>query len=92
MHCPGTSNHADHLSQHPDYDEGAHDNENVLALPDKLFINAAAFFELNDEIDTSQQRNATEMEQICATNLIDQKDGQYLHTNRLIVPNDASLQ
>jgi hypothetical protein len=38
-HIPGKSNgQADALSRHPDYDQGEHDNENVIVLPEQLFI------------------------------------------------------
>ena len=40
-HIKGTSNgHADALSQRPNYDQGEHDNQNVVVLPDKLFVRA----------------------------------------------------
>ena len=69
-----------------------HDNKDVLALPDRLFVSATAFLDLNDEIDEAQKRNNAEMEQIHATNPVEQKTGQYLHMNRPVIPNDASLQ
>jgi hypothetical protein len=38
-HIKGTaSRRADALSQRPDYDQGDHDNKNVIVLPDKVFI------------------------------------------------------
>jgi hypothetical protein len=38
-HIPGKSNgRADALSRRPDYDQGERDNENIVVLPDKLFI------------------------------------------------------
>src|SRR6266404_5840685 len=38
-HIPGKANGtADTLFRHLDYDQGAHDNENVTVLPDSLFI------------------------------------------------------
>ena len=40
-HMKGTSNgRADALSQRPNYDQGEHDNQNVVVLPDKLFVRA----------------------------------------------------
>ncbi len=38
-HQPGVTNKADHLSWHPDYDQGVDDNQDVTALPDCLFAN-----------------------------------------------------
>jgi hypothetical protein len=38
-HIKGTANgQADALSQRPDYDQGDHDNKNIVVLPDKLFV------------------------------------------------------
>jgi hypothetical protein len=38
-HIPGKSNgRADALSRRPDYDQGEHDNENVILLPKNVFI------------------------------------------------------
>ena len=46
VHHTGATNKADALSQHPDYAESADDNNNVIALPDHLFINAVASTDL----------------------------------------------
>jgi hypothetical protein len=37
-HIAGWKNRADPLSRRPDYDDGSKDNEDVVALPDHLFI------------------------------------------------------
>ena len=40
-HIKGTSNgHADALSRRPNYDQGEHNNQNVVVPPDKLFVRA----------------------------------------------------
>jgi len=39
-HIAGRKNRADPLSRRPDYDDGSKDNDEVVALPDKLFIKA----------------------------------------------------
>src|SRR5579863_3691849 len=39
-HLPGTLNHADGLSQRPNYDDGSNDNKQVVALPDHVFIHS----------------------------------------------------
>jgi hypothetical protein len=40
-HIPGKNNgQADALSRRPDYDQGEHDNENVIVLPKDIFIQA----------------------------------------------------
>ena len=40
-HIPRKANsRADALSRRPDYDQGVHDNENIIVLPDHVFIRA----------------------------------------------------
>ena len=40
-HIPGKANsRADALSRRPDYDQGVHDNENIIVLPDHVFVRA----------------------------------------------------
>ena len=40
-HIPGKSNsRADALSKRPDYDMGTHDNENIIVLPESVFVRA----------------------------------------------------
>ena len=38
-HIPGKANsHADALSRRPDYDQGTRDNENIVVLPEHVFV------------------------------------------------------
>ena len=40
-HIKGKANgHADALSRHPDYDQGDKDNQDVMVLPDRIFVRA----------------------------------------------------
>ena len=39
-HIPGSTNKADALSRQLDHDDGSQDNEEVVALPDSLFVRA----------------------------------------------------
>src|SRR6266851_751477 len=41
-HIPGTHNRADTLSRRPDHNNGSDDNEQIVALPDDLFVKAIA--------------------------------------------------
>jgi hypothetical protein len=42
-HIPGKNNgRADALSRRPDYDQGERDNENVIVLPDNVFVNTGS--------------------------------------------------
>jgi hypothetical protein len=50
VHCPGKLNKADALSRPPGMDEGKHDNENTLVLPDKLFVWAMEVSDLEQQV------------------------------------------
>src|SRR6266481_6577478 len=47
-------NRADHLSRQPDYDQGTEDNQEVMALPDRLFANVINLATLQEDIHQSQ--------------------------------------
>ena len=50
QHVPGKNNgHADALSRRPDYNQGSSDNQNVTVLPDRLFIQALALQDLEQD-------------------------------------------
>jgi hypothetical protein len=61
IHKPGVSNKADHLSQQPDYDEGKEDNEDVQVLLDKLFVNAIASLNVEQEVYNQQEAAASQI-------------------------------
>src|SRR6266481_9164069 len=48
-------NKADHLSRQPDYDQGTEDNQEVMALPKRLFANVINLATLQEDIHQSQQ-------------------------------------
>ena len=50
QHVPGKNNgRVDALSRRPDYNQGSSDNQNVTVLPDKLFIQALASQDLEQD-------------------------------------------
>ena len=50
QHVPGKNNgRADALSRRPDYNQGTSDNQNVTVLPDKLFVQALASQDLEQD-------------------------------------------
>ena len=49
-HIPGKANsRADALSQRPDYDQGTHDNENIIVLPEDVFVQAVTITSRQEE-------------------------------------------
>jgi hypothetical protein len=60
QHIAGKKNHADPLSQHPDYDNGSNDNKGTVALPETIFgriIEATAL----DQMVEDKQANHTKL-------------------------------
>jgi hypothetical protein len=51
----------DHLSQQPDYNKGKEDNKDVQVLPDKLFINAVASLDVEQEVYDQQEAAASQI-------------------------------
>src|SRR5579863_5958701 len=58
-HLPGTLNHADGLSCRPDYDDGSNDNEQVVALPDHVFICSVSVDSLWGHVTVAQEQDAS---------------------------------
>jgi hypothetical protein len=49
-HIAGPANRVDALSCWPDYNDGSNDNENVVALPDHLFLHQISTITLWDKV------------------------------------------
>jgi hypothetical protein len=49
-HVPGIRNHTDALSRRPDYDDGAEDNQQIVALPDEVFTRVISTATLDEKI------------------------------------------
>ena len=54
VHQLGTANKADALSRWPDFHKGSNDNDNVMVLPQTLFINATTTSSLDDHAHAHQ--------------------------------------
>jgi hypothetical protein len=91
VHKPGKVNHADHLSWHPGYNMGMHGNEDVLVLPDCLFINAMQLGGLEAEV-VEQQRDRPEINNWKTTWPIIKREGVLLHYGQVVVPEICALQ
>ena len=92
VHWPGSTNHTNHLSWWSDYNSRSHDNEDIIALLDKLFVNVAAFANIDDDILEVQQQNWKEMKWLQKQYPIDIINEQYSHMNWPVVPSDTTLQ
>src|SRR6202008_5194225 len=56
-HIPGIRNRADALSRRPDHEQGDHDNEGVMALPDNLFARLIEVNTLDWMVEDSQNKS-----------------------------------
>lgn len=53
-HIAGTKNWVDPLSQRPDHEDGKGDNEDMIALPDKVFARTTDLTLLDQQIEEKQ--------------------------------------
>jgi len=60
-HITGKKNRADPLFRRPDYNNGSKDNEEVVALPESLFIKAIETMGLDQIITKLQEQQVPEM-------------------------------
>ena len=60
-HIAGRKNRADPLSRRPDYDDGSNDNDEVVALPDKLFVRSIQTTGFDGMVTDLQKQQATTM-------------------------------
>src|SRR5579863_570393 len=65
-HLPSTLNHANGLSQRPDYDDGSNDNEQVVALPDHIFIRSISVDSLWGHVAAAQKQDASTVQTLSA--------------------------
>jgi hypothetical protein len=61
-HLPGPKNHADPLSRRPDFDDGSSDNEQVVALPNEVFVKVIETTALDQQIIQCQHQNLETIE------------------------------
>jgi hypothetical protein len=91
-HIAGQKNRADPLSRRPDYDDGSKDNEDVVALPDHLFIKIIKTSELDSMLAVLQKQQASLMNEWEEEhNLQVNKDGRFHKGITLVVPQDDKL-
>jgi hypothetical protein len=54
-HIPGMTNKADGLSRRPDHDDRSQDNEEIIALPDSLFVQVVQMKEMDEQVQECQK-------------------------------------
>jgi len=92
-HIAGKKNRANPLSRRPDYNNGSKDNEEVVALPESLFIKAIETTGINHIIAKVQELQASEMKKWEEEyNLRRNKRGWYHRGIALVVPDDTKLR
>jgi len=62
-HLPGIKNRADPLSRRPNHDEGSGDNEQITALPDKLFTRVIETTALDKQVRQYQSQDKKAIKQ-----------------------------
>jgi hypothetical protein len=62
-HIPGAHNWADALSRKPDHDDGSGDNDQMVALPDELFLRAVFTMMLDASLRREQKEKLHQIEE-----------------------------
>jgi hypothetical protein len=92
-HIAGRKNRADPLSRRPDYNDGSKDNEDMVMLPDHLFIKIIKASGFDSMVMILQRQHATLMKEweeehsLCVD-----MDGRFRKGITLVVPPDDKLQ
>ena len=82
---PGKANsRADALSRRQDYDQGTHDNENVIVLPDNVFVCAVTIASNGEEQDEEILRPWVNPHKLKKVDAVWYKEGRRVVTDSLI--------
>ena len=83
-HIPGKANsHADALSRRPDYDQGTRDNENVVVLPENVFVHAVTIASDEQEQDEEIVKPWVDPHKLKYINNVWYKEGRHVITGSL---------
>ena len=92
-HIAGRKNRADPLSRRPDFDDGSKDNEEVVALPDKLFARIIEATALDQMVEDAQKDSHSTMKEWASMhNLRQDAQGKWFKGIALVVPPIEPLQ
>ena len=83
-HIPGKANsRADALSRRPDYDQGTRDNENIIVLPESVFVQAVTIASLEEGQNEETLRPWIDPHKLKYVNDIWYKEGRRVVTGPL---------
>ena len=83
-HTPGKANsRADVLSRRPDYDQGVQDNENIIILPENMFVRTVTIASNEEEQDKGTLRPWVDPHKLKRVNNVWYKEGRRVVTGSL---------
>jgi RNase H-like domain found in reverse transcriptase len=92
VHRPGKLNKADALSRPPGVDEGKHDNENTLVLPDKLFAWATEVSNLEQQVWDWQAHTPDYFAELHCSYPLDSVNHHWMYQGRPVVADQGDLK
>ena len=91
QHIPGSTNKADALSRWPNHDDGSQDNEEVIALPDSLFVRALTIAKEEKQIREQQQEDKSLFEEWKKVHQCEEKDGVLFRKRALVITSGKEI-
>jgi Integrase zinc binding domain len=92
VYKPGTTNKADYLSRHPNYDDGSLNNQDVTVLPPHLFIHATTVSDLERLILNAQLAHPDLLHLWASRFNLTEADSAWYHGSTLVVVEDNKLR
>jgi Integrase zinc binding domain len=93
IHKPGATNQADALSQHPAIPKEENKNEDVIVLPDKLFVQAIEVATIETQVWEAQQKYDTTIKKwIDKYQLEQDNEGWWWKADAPVIPEDNQLR
>jgi Integrase zinc binding domain len=92
VYKPGTTNKADHLSRHPDYDNGSLNNQDVTVLPPHLFLHASTVSNLKQLVLDTQLAHPNLLHIWASHFNLSETNSAWYHGSALVVMEDNELR
>ena len=84
-HVPGAWNQVDALSRRPDYNDGSGDNDQVVALPDEVFIQVLLTSNLVERLHCNQKTQHLQLEKWKMKHQLELEGDQAWYKNHTLV-------